>query len=124
MLGRILPWFSTLGDLGRLYVMSRRPHIEEELPTRLAPGPWVVIATQRPLQPGEPTYGTPAYRAVEPGERFWIFVEPGEYWLYAVAGEEPQAAMRAFYADPDAATPLGAPVESAPGFRESGVLST
>lgn len=117
MLQRSLLWLKAAAALGRMWLLSRQPHIEETLPDELTAGPWVAIATQRPLQPGEPVYGTPAYKAVRPGERYWIFVDEGDYWVYAVAGAEPMAALRDFYANPDGARLVDSAVRSLPGFR-------
>ncbi len=114
---RALFWLKTASDLGQLYLLSRKPHIEEDLPRTLADKEWTVLATQRPLRDDEPVYATPAYKPVRPGERFWVFVDEGEYWLYAVAESDPRAALKKFYANPPAAMSLESPVVSEPGFR-------
>ena len=117
MLSRALLWLKAVSELGQLWLMSRRPHIEETLDSALEQGPWILIATQRPAQPGEPVYGTPSHRAIEPGQRYWIFVPEGDYWVYAVAAEDPREALSAFYKDPDAARLVDSAVPSIAGFR-------
>ncbi len=117
MLQKLLVWGSAVADLGRMYVYSRQPHIEQDLPEDLGPGLWIAIATKSPIQRGEPVYGTPAYKAVEAGQRYWVFLDEGEYWVYAVLASEPATALRAFYAEPDRARLLESAAVSAPGFR-------
>lgn len=114
---RALFWLKTASDLGQLYLLSRRPHIEEDLPRTLADEPWVVLATKRPIRDDAPVYATPAYKPVSPGDRFWVFVEEGEYWLYALPGTDPEEILRKFYANPAAAMSLDSPVVSERGFR-------
>lgn len=117
MLGRVLPWLGTVANLGRMWVMSRQPHIEADFPDDIGDGLWVAIATARPVQAGEPVYGTAAYRAVGAGQRFWIYLPEGEYWVYAVHADDPGAALKRFYSSPEAAVLLGGGHASMPGFR-------
>lgn len=117
MLSRAVQWWKLLWALGSLWLMSRRAHIEEDLPAEFGDGTWIAFATHEPVQPGEPTYGTPAFRAVTAGERYWIFVEEGTYWVYALPGADPQVALREFYANPDGARLIDSGVSSVPGFR-------
>lgn len=117
MFSKALFWLKTAADLGQLYLYSRKPHIEEDLPADIGEGDWMVLATASEMVDAEPIYATPAYRSVRAGERFWVFVAEGEYWLYAVRGAHGQSALREFYAEPSLAVALPSPVRSERGFR-------
>lgn len=116
-LDKTLFWFKTASELGQVYLLSRKAHIEENLTANLPDDDWFVLATKEPVSDGAPVYGFPAYKPVRPGQRFWVFVEEGEYWLYAVRGSDAREALKRFYADPDDAELLASPVISEPGFR-------
>ena len=117
MLARFLETVRLARDLGRAYWASRDPHIEARLPDDHPPGSWVVLATKERVGEG-PVYATAALRAVEPGARFWVFVEEGEYWLYALRAPDPAAGLRTFYAEPKSAVLLSEErTASVRGFR-------
>lgn len=116
-LARATLWLIGVADLGRMWLYSRQPHIEEQLPTTLEPGEWVGIATTKLVQAGEPAYGTAAFKAARPGQRCWIFCNPGSYHLYAVRADDPQHGLTTFYRDPASARLIASDVHSEPGFR-------
>lgn len=114
-MSRILAELKNLADLGRYYLLTRKPHIELELPSDLPHASWVVIATTELLEGGRPVYGTPSHRAARPGERVFVFVPEGQYHLYVVQSSSVDDALRAFYADPGAARLVATDMESSRG---------
>lgn len=107
MIAKTLAFLKNASDIGRMYLLTRKPHIHGTLPPELADGPWVVIATRDRIEDGKPAYGTPSHRVVTPGTVFFVFVDEGDYWLYAVRGETPNEGLKHFYADPQSARALG-----------------